>query len=214
MHLRALVAAAGLAAACGTDHAQVEPIRPTNGIYMKVVDHGSTQMQQLYETVPTERPAGIAAAIDRWRTDDGRTYTDPYLTGPSPEAIKAYVEPRLTVADDHELAFQQIGDHWRTYWVFRTAELDAGAVAHAHASLDPNTQRPVVMLDFTPTGARQFGDLTARIAGHKLAVLADGRVVAAPVITGAISGGHAAVTLDASATEAAATALAQTLEPR
>jgi len=52
-----------------------------------------------------------------------------------------------------------------------------------------------VTLDFTPAATRQFGELTARISGHKLAVLVDGTVTSAPIIRGAIRGGHASITL-------------------
>jgi preprotein translocase subunit SecD len=180
---------------------------------MKVVDDGSTRMQQLCDRVPIDKPKGIDANIDRWRADDGRTHADCYLTGSSPDAIEAYVAGALPA--DRELAFQQIdGARWRTYLVFPAIELDATAVSHAHASTDPQTQRPTVTLDFTPAGARTFGDLTGRIAGHKLAVLVDGHVVSAPVINDAITGAHAVVTLDPTATDVTATALARALESR
>jgi hypothetical protein len=216
MHLRALVAAMSLMIACGTDHSPVDQPLPSHyAMHMKVVDDGSTRMQQLCDRVPIDRPNGVDARIDHWRSEDGRTHTDCYLTGPSPDAIEAYVagEPTLALPNDRELAFQQIdGQRWRTYLLFPAIELDATALSHAHTSTDPETTRPTVMLDFTPAGARQLGDLTARIAGHKLAVLVDGRVVSAPVITDAITGGHAAVTFDATATDATANALAQALE--
>jgi preprotein translocase subunit SecD len=214
MQLRALLAAAALLAACGTDHTpQPEQLLPTQyALSMKAVDDSSTSMQQLYARVPSDRPHGIAAAIDHWRTEDGANHTDYYLTGPSPQAIETYVasQPTLSVPADRQLAFQQIdGERWRTYLLFPAVEIDGTAIAHAHSETDPNTERPVVMLDFTALGTRQFGDLTARIAGHKLAVLVDGRVVSAPVINDAIRGGHATVSF---ATTAEANALAQALE--
>jgi preprotein translocase subunit SecD len=217
MKLRALVVAASLVAACGTDHTPQpdQPLPTQYAVTMKAVDDSSTTMQQLYARVPIDRPNGIAAAIDHWRTEDGAARTDYYITGASPQAIEAYVasEPTLSVPADRQLAFEQIDGHrWRTYLLFPAVELDASAIAHAHAGTDPNTERPIVTIDFTPAGARQFGDLTARIAGHKLAVLVDGRVVSAPVINGAITSGHATVSFDPSATDITASALAQALD--
>jgi preprotein translocase subunit SecD len=179
---------------------------------MKVLDDSSTRMQQLCDRVPVDKPHGIDAKIDQWRSDDGRTHASCYLTGPSPDAIEAYAAGALPA--DRELAFQELdGQRWRTYLLFPTTELDTSAIAHAHASTDPSTNRPTVTLDFTPGGARQFGELTARIAGSKLAVLVDGRVVSAPVINSAITSGHATVTFDATASTATANALTEALDP-
>jgi len=215
MHLRALVAALSLVVACGTDHSPVnQPLPSRYAIHMKVVDDSSTRIQQLCDRVPIDKPNGVVARSDHWDGEDGRRHDDCYLTGPSPDAIEAFVasEPTLALPHDRELAFQKIDGRWRTYLLFPTIELDATAVSHAHASTDPETNRPTVMLDLTPIGAQQFGALTARIAGHKLAVLVDGRVVSAPVIAHAITSGHAAVSFDPTATEATANALAEKLD--
>jgi preprotein translocase subunit SecD len=216
MDLRPLIAAIGLVVACGTDHAQPEQVLPSRyALQMKAVDDSSTRMQQLYERVPIDRPEGIAGAVDHWRTEDGVARSELYLTGPSPEAIESYLarEPKLSVPTDRELAFQQLdGQRWRTYLLVPTVELDAASIAHARATVDPDSSRPTVILELTSEGAHQLADVTARIAGHKLAVLVDGRVIAAPVINDAITGGRAAITLDAHATQATANALAQALD--
>ena len=78
---------------------------------------------------------------------------------------------------------------WRSYLLDSKVELDAAANASAqvHGSK--------VELEFTPAAAKRFGELTTRIAGHKLAVLADGSVAQAPVVMGPINGGRAEVSL-------------------
>jgi preprotein translocase subunit SecD len=172
MKLRALVAVLGLLVACGVqpdldDHPpKIEQVMPApfhslHGLYFKVVDDGTTYMEQLFER---------------------------YLAS----------DPSLAVPRDHELAFEHLdANRWRTYLLLPTVELDASSIAHVEETTDPTTERPGVLLDFTPAAAQQFGELTARIAGHKLAVLADGRVVSAPVIVAPITGGRAQVTFGA-----------------
>jgi preprotein translocase subunit SecD len=82
-------------------------------------------------------------------------------------------------------------------------------------TIDPVIAQPSVTVDFTPEAARHFSDLTARIQGHKLAVLVDGTVVSAPVINSRIDGGRAQITFGPSPHVAAdAAALAAQLNAR
>jgi preprotein translocase subunit SecD len=60
---------------------------------------------------------------------------------------------------------------------------------------DPNTNRPLVLLDFNRYGGRVFGDVTAQIVGMKFATILDDRVKSAPIINGAIRGGRASITM-------------------
>lgn len=168
MHLRALVAVLGLLAGCsvqpdlGEQPAKAVQVMPgkfqsQHGLYFKVVDDGSTYMQQLFEHVPIDKPENIVADVDRWQTEEGRASTDYYLSAPSPDIIEHYIG--LTVPSDRELAFEQLdATHWRSYLLMPAAELDASAIAHAEASRDPNTDRPIVTVDFTPAGAAHFAE--------------------------------------------------------
>src|SRR5262249_28356840 len=128
--------------------------------------------------------------IDAWRPEEGSTqHTDFFLKAhsralleqmfeeaerrgwrPPAGTIVAYerVEPWPGARDPRE--------YWRTYFVVDHVDLDGEAVANAYGSYDPNTNRPVVLLDFNRAGARQFGELTQRIVGHKLATMLGGRV--------------------------------------
>ena len=54
---------------------------------------------------------------------------------------------------------------------------------------------PALDVVFTPDGAEKLSDLTANIAGQKLAVLVDGVVEAAPIVQSRIDGGRAEITL-------------------
>jgi len=150
--------------------------------------------------------------LDQWRPEEGlQTHTDFYLYAHDRSAIEraladaqrqGWSPPAGTqiayeqITPSPELRDQRIA--WRTYLVSTTVALDGSDVANATGSYDPNTNRPIVMLEFTKKGGRTFGDLTARIQGHKLATMLGGVIKSAPVINGPIRGGRASITMGGS----------------
>jgi len=226
MRFHALVAVLGILVACSTpaevdNTPRVELVQPASfnaphGLQFKVVDDGATVMKQLTEYVARDGEHGITAETDRWRTEGGAAIGDVYLTGDSPGTIKKLVEeagasdPELRIPADREIVYQQLeSGRWRTYLVFPTAELDSASIARSEVTYDPGISQPSVTVDFTPAAASHFRDLTARIAGHKLAVIVDGTVVSAPVINGRIDGGRAQITFGPSSHVAADAAALQ-----
>jgi preprotein translocase subunit SecD len=108
------------------------------------------------------------------------------------------------VPDDHEIGYEpDIPDagakdqhvKWRTYYLERAVRLTGTSIQSAMGSYDPNTNRPVVELDFNRFGSRIFGDVTPAIAGMKFATLLDDKVKSAPIINGPITGGRAQITM-------------------
>ncbi len=53
--------------------------------------------------------------------------------------------------------------------------------------------RPIVNIEFSPEGARKFHAVTGRSVGKPLAILLDGKVISAPQVNEAISGGRAQI---------------------
>jgi preprotein translocase subunit SecD len=114
---------------------------------------------------------------------------------------------RFQVPDDRQIGYELVEPdprakdqrpYWRTYYLERAVRLTGSAIANAQASFDPNTNRPIVLLDFNRLGTRVFADLTAQIVGKKLATILDDRVKSAPIINGAIRGGRASITMGGS----------------
>ena len=67
-----------------------------------------------------------------------------------------------------------------------------------------------VQVELTPAGTTRFAEATTANVGRKMAIVVDGKVVAAPVVREAITGGRVTITLmDA----AAAADLAKRLQP-
>lgn len=139
----------------------------------------------------------------------GRQALERYLFGDKELGVKGLIEtdPSFKIPDDHQIGFEpQEPDptakdqrtYWRTYYLDRAVRLTGSAISDAKPSNDPNTGRPVVLLDFNRYGGRVFGDLTSQIVGKKLATILDDKVKSAPIINGAIRGGRASITMGGS----------------
>jgi len=139
----------------------------------------------------------------------GRRVIELYLFGDKKLGIKGLVDtdPSFKVPDQKQIGFEfneanpEAKDkrpYWRTYFLDRDVRLTGTGISNAMGSYDPNTNRPVVLLDFNRFGSRVFGDLTAQIVGKKLATILDDKVKSAPIINGAIRGGRASITMGGS----------------
>ncbi|HEX5063584.1 MAG TPA: protein translocase subunit SecD [Kofleriaceae bacterium] len=139
----------------------------------------------------------------------GRQIIERYLYGDKdlgyPGLIAA--DASFKAPDDRQLGFELIDPlpnakdkrvKWRTYYLERAVRLTGSAISNAMGSYDPNTNRPIVLLDFNRYGGRIFGDVTAQIVGMKFATILDDKVKSAPIINGAIRGGRASITMGGS----------------
>lgn len=73
--------------------------------------------------------------------------------------------------------------------VRRRALVTGEMLTDAQQSFDQQTAQPVVTFRFNGQGARRFGDATAQNIGKRFAIVLDNKVISAPVIQGAITGG-------------------------
>jgi SecY len=150
---------------------------------------------------------GVTLEVDQWYPEDGSgTRTDTFLKASSGDALEAALAGWQAPAGT-ELVFEWVEPggyrpnekpYMRTYLVKTVAEIDGSMIANASSSHDPNTGRPVVLLDFTRAGGDKFCELTTRIVGEKLATMTGNRVRSAPIINSRICGGRASVTMGGS----------------
>jgi preprotein translocase subunit SecD len=136
----------------------------------------------------------------------GRELIERYLFGDKDLGYQGLVEkdPSFKVPDDHQIGFEQHLPYseakdqrtsWQTYYLERAVRLTGSSISNAYGSYDPNTNQPVVELEFNRYGARQFGDVTAQITGMKFATILDDKVKSAPIINEAIRGGRCQITM-------------------
>ena len=152
---------------------------------------------------------GVRPEIDHWRSDEGGPpHTDYYLVGPSPDAIDAmlrdartagWVQPPDTrVVYEHVEGMELREPFWRTYLVSTERLLPPEPVASAEFRYDAYSNRPTVLVEFSPAAREAFADATTRYSGRKIATIVDGRVASAPIINGPIRGGRAQITMGGS----------------
>jgi preprotein translocase subunit SecD len=140
----------------------------------------------------------------------GREIIERYIFGDKDLGVVGLAEQdpkQFKIPDDHQLGFEQIEPqpdnkdkrkYWRTYYLERAVRLTGSGISKAMGTYDPNTNRPIVMLDFNRFGGRVFGDVTSQIVGMKFATILDDKVKSAPIINGAIRGGRASITMGGS----------------
>ncbi|HEX5377310.1 MAG TPA: protein translocase subunit SecD [Phenylobacterium sp.] len=73
--------------------------------------------------------------------------------------------------------------------VKKRALVDGGMLTDARQSFDQQTGQAVVTFRFNGVGAKRFGDATANNLGKRFAIVLDGKIISAPVIQSAITGG-------------------------
>lgn len=193
-------------------HADIDQWRPEDGgaahqdYYLHAYDRD--------ENMPLDWARKHGCSTDKDRVEDGkvrcrvtgRQAIERYLFGDRLLGVKGLVEsdPSFKVPDDHQIAFEPMyadptatdqRTRWRTYYLEKAVRLTGSGISSAQPSNDPNTGRPIVLLDFNRFGGRVFGDLTSQIVGKKLATILDDKVRSAPVINSAIRGGRASITL-------------------
>lgn len=190
--------------------AEIDQWRPEEG--------GSTHTD--YYLIAYDRPERVTVAEAKAMGDceaakDPANIEDGMVTCPVKgwRVIERYLaqlvaqDPSFKLPDDRQLGYElnepqpEAKDprpFWRSYYLDRAVRLTGTAIQDAMGSYDPNTNRPIVLLDFNTYGSRAFGDLTAEIVGKKLATILDDKVKSAPIINGAIRGGRASITMGGS----------------
>lgn len=155
-----------------------------------------------------DAPAEPTFEVDQWRGEDStELQTDYYLAAHSREVLvgafaaaeqRGWAPPAGTMIVYERVEPRLSSEEqvmWRTYLVASEVALDGTSVENALGSYDPNTNRPIVLLEFDREGTEKFGELTARIAGKKLATMLGGLVRSAPIVNGPIRGGRVSITM-------------------
>jgi preprotein translocase subunit SecD len=75
------------------------------------------------------------------------------------------------------------------YLIEKRVLVSGADLTDAQAGFDPNTNEPVVNFRFNSSGARKFADVTSNNVGKPFAIVLDNKVISAPVIRSAITGG-------------------------
>lgn len=80
--------------------------------------------------------------------------------------------------------------------------LTGGVIVDARASVDPETNRPIVNMEMNSEGSREWARITGANVGKRVAISLDNSVFSAPVIEEKIGGGRSRITGSESPNEA------------
>jgi preprotein translocase subunit SecD len=165
---------------------------------LHVVDSNSAEMRRLHGDVSRRATAAVTAELDTWVDHQGKQRSDPYIKGATRDSV-------ATVFDGIKVAGRTVGlqrfgtgdvpEYWRSYWLEIPAIVTHESIADARLVINPNTQRPEVIVDLEPGAARRFAEATAKNLGRRIAIVLDGEVVDALVVVHKITGGQLSLTM-------------------
>lgn len=107
------------------------------------------------------------------------------------------------VDDEHEVGFEALYDDgsrnrsqtgWRSYYLWRKLELDSTSITGAKAA--PRDGGWSVDVEFNRNGGERLRALTSDNVQRRMAIIADGVILSAPIIVDTISAGRASITMD------------------
>jgi preprotein translocase subunit SecD len=126
-------------------------------------------------------------ALLEFKLVDDRTPVEAAVAGQLPEGSELLYERRVDKSTKAE--------HKTPIVVQKRSLLTGAELTRAEVSADPNaTGNWQVAIEFSPEGARRFGEITEQNVGKQLAIILDGTVNSAPRINERIPGGRAVIT--------------------
>jgi preprotein translocase subunit SecD len=143
-----------------------------------------------FRPVLTEVPPGPATG-----SATNRQSTDPAEQQAAAAALDCSSgQDPLEGRDDPALPLVSCDRVQGTKYVLGPAFLTGAEVSKARAHVDPQQGRSIIDLTFTAAGGRTWADWTTGNVGKQVAVVLKSRVLTAPMIQSAITGGAAQIT--------------------
>jgi len=149
------------------------------------------------QTASASVASGTRPIVYQWR----RAPATPTNWPPSVLQFRLVADDKDTNAPVDTLMELQSNGRTNQLRVLRAVLMDGAAVLRAGIEMDAFGHR-TIGIELTPEGARQFESFTASNILRQLAIVANGRVLSAPVVRGAIPGGNLQVSGRMTADEA------------
>jgi preprotein translocase subunit SecD len=168
-----------------------ELIGTTAQLEFRMVDDQSTYFQDHFSKTPPPAESGIVMT-----TEEGH----PQIKGPDRVALLEYVKGSVPANREVLLECKANAlkkgacDSYITYLVEKEVPLTGESLSSADANFSQYGE-PEVEVQFDASGARDFGTLTEKNVGRRMAIVLDDNVNSAPRINEKIPGGRARITL-------------------
>jgi preprotein translocase subunit SecD len=184
-----------LPAECGPASRRIKDLIVVGGrLEIREVDDGETLASAVGSA-----PPGVTLAVDRWTDHRTGAPRQARVLEGSTEALERFrarlAPDALPPALEALVAAGERGS--RLYLVRREAALTRADLHDARVLADPGSGRAGVSAEFNVRGTGLLRALTARRVGSRLAIVLDGRILAAPVVAGVISTGAVRIEVDA-----------------
>ena len=153
------------------------------GLMSNVFDYTAVSQGRIVLSLPDALNADIAVLTPLFdRVDFGF------------HSVDRAVETESTVAlQQGDILLPAANEPWLSYVVRETAILNGASIMEATQNYDQNG-RPAIFFAFTEAGGQTFGAYTSEHIGEPFAIVADGKVLSAPVIQSPIMGGRGMIT--------------------
>jgi SecD/SecF fusion protein len=110
------------------------------------------------------------------------------------EDVNHLVPPDVEFLWSAKQAFISEGKRYYTlFWVKKEPELTGGVITTARATIDPNTNQPIVTMEMNSDGARDWARITGANINKRIAIILDKAVFSAPVVRTKITGGNSQI---------------------
>ncbi|MFZ4762806.1 MAG: protein translocase subunit SecD [Alphaproteobacteria bacterium] len=111
----------------------------------------------------------------------------------------ATIAPPGSMILETDASARREGKELQHYVIRRKVEVSGGDLTNASAGVDPQSGAWVVNFQFNGVGEKKFAEITKANVGKPFAVVLDNKVITAPVIREAITGGRGQISGDFSA---------------
>jgi SecD/SecF fusion protein len=140
----------------------------------------------LYLARPDQRGSGEAFVADEDRDKINRILNR--------EDVKRLIPPDVQFVWSAKNLFVSEGKRYYVlYAVKKEPELTGGVIVKARATIDPNSNQPIVTMEMNSEGSRDWARITGANINKRIAIILDNGVFSAPVVRNKIVGGNSQI---------------------
>jgi SecD/SecF fusion protein len=136
---------------------------------------------------PDQRGSGEGYVAEKNKERVVRLLERPEVQRLIPEDLEFLWSAKFQTYKDGQKFFQ-------LYAVKKKPELTGSVVVNAQSSIDPEDSRPIVNMEMSSEGAREWARITGSNIGKRVAIILDKGVFSAPVVQTKITGGRSRIT--------------------
>lgn len=140
----------------------------------------------LYLVRPNQQGSGDAYVSENDRATVDRILARPDVQNLIPSDMGFYWSSKPSFTSEGVKYYDLLG-------LKKTPELTGGVIVDARATIDPNYNQPIVTMEMSSEGAREWARITGANVGKRIAIVLDNAVFSSPVVRDKITGGRSQI---------------------